>query len=278
MSGRPATLRVAALQLNSASGDVGGNLARAVPFVEAAAAAGAQLVLLPELYSSGFVFDRTLWDAAERLADGATRVWLCALAARLRIHLGTSVLEARGAHFFNTFMLAQPDGTLAGVVRKQTPAALEAFFFAPGTPAGAHAHVIPCPLLGGLRLGVGICYENAMDYLAHGMIEAQADVLLMPHSACRVEGVPAGVVAAYDAVLTAMPQRYALALRIPVVLANKSGPWTSSFLGEDFAFIRRVGVLTCVLLRAARCGVRGGLSGAEQHRGCGRDGAGAAYG
>ena len=239
MSARPATLRVAALQLNSATGEVAGNLSRAVPFVEDAAASGAQLVLLPELYSSGFVFERRLWDAAERLEDGATRTWLCALAARLRLHLGTSVLEARGAHFYNTFMLAQPDGALAGVVRKKTPAALEAFFFAPGEPRGADAHVIACPLLGGLRVAVGICYENAMEYMARYAAQARADLLLMPHSACRVEGVPASVVAAYDDVLAAMPRRYALALGIPVVLANKSGPWTSTFLGA-FALIAAV--------------------------------------
>jgi predicted amidohydrolase len=63
---RPATLRVAALQLNSAPDDVAGNLTRATPHAEAAAAASAQLLLLPELYVSGYAFTRALWRTAER--------------------------------------------------------------------------------------------------------------------------------------------------------------------------------------------------------------------
>lgn len=55
----PRTLRVAALQLNSANFDIQGNLDRALPFVEAAVAgSGAQLVLLPELYSRGYIYER----------------------------------------------------------------------------------------------------------------------------------------------------------------------------------------------------------------------------
>jgi N-carbamoylputrescine amidase len=288
---RPQTLTVAALQLNSANDDVAGNLARAVPHLEAAASAGARLILLPELYSSGYVFERGLWRAAERLADGPTRTWLSAHAARLGAHIGTTILEARalrlcrapaaarrwlgpacpacswrawraaaarsraprrphapqqlptdaparlasqarGQHFFNTFLLAAPDGTLAGVVRKQTPAALEAFLFAPGEPRGPGSHVFACPLLGGLRVAVGICYENHLDYLARYAAAEDADLVLMPHSACRCEGVPAGVVAAYEATLLRLPPRTAAALRVPVVMANKSGPWRSSFLGS----------------------------------------------
>lgn len=101
---RPSTLRVAALQLRSSNDDVLGNLERALPHVEAAAAAGAQLVLLPELFSSGYSFTRALWRVAERL-DGPTRRFASAAAARLRVHIGLSFLEARGAHFCNTFIM-----------------------------------------------------------------------------------------------------------------------------------------------------------------------------
>ena len=101
---RPTSLRVAALQLRSANDDVLGNLERALPHAEAAAAAGAQLLLLPEMYSSGYTFTQDLWRTAERL-DGPTRRFASALAARLRVHVGLSFLEARGEHFCNTFIL-----------------------------------------------------------------------------------------------------------------------------------------------------------------------------
>lgn len=54
----PKTLCVAALQLNSINCDIEGNLARAAPFIEAAAGSGAKLVLLPELHSSGYVAEK----------------------------------------------------------------------------------------------------------------------------------------------------------------------------------------------------------------------------
>ena len=188
-------------------------------------------MLLPELYSSGFAFDSSMWATAERLDDGPTRTWLCAQARRLRLHVGSSFLEAAGAHFFNTFVLAGPDGQVAGVVRKQTPAALEAFFFAPGAPRGAEAHLIVCPALGGLRLLVGICYENALAYLARYAVEARADLLLMPHSCPPIEHVPQPVADAFAATVAALPRRYAQALGIPVVFCNKSGPFSASLLG-----------------------------------------------
>ena len=254
---RPASLCVAALQLNSARDDVAGNLSRALPHVEAAAAAGAHLVLLPELYPSGYVFERALWRTAERLEDGPTRAWCCAHAARLGVHLGTSFVEARasmrargarpqrltqpslrvsqarGQHFLNTFILAAPDGSLAGVVRKQTPAALEAFLFAPGVPRGPGSHVFPCPLLGGLRVGVFICYESHLLYALRYAAAEDADLLLLPHCATQLEGLPAAVCASYDSVLMHLPRRTAAALGVPVVMANKSGPFRSSFLGSE---------------------------------------------
>ena len=55
---------VAACQLRLAVGDTGGNLATAAAAVGSAAAAGAGLVVLPELCDSGYVFT----DAAEARA------------------------------------------------------------------------------------------------------------------------------------------------------------------------------------------------------------------
>lgn len=76
-----------------------------------------------------------------------------------------------------------------GTTRKHIPAALETFFFR-GTdeePSTA-THVIICPKLGGLRVAVSICYEAQLAYMPR--IAADADLLLMPHSAPRMEGVP----------------------------------------------------------------------------------------
>ena len=61
------TVRVAVHQLAPVIGDLDGNRARALAAIDAAADAGAQVVVLPELAASGYVFR----DADE--ARGARR-------------------------------------------------------------------------------------------------------------------------------------------------------------------------------------------------------------
>jgi predicted amidohydrolase len=96
----------------SRNGDPAGNLTRALSFVEEAAGLGAQLILLPELMPTGYLFSDELWDAAEP-TQGLTARWLREQARRLGVHLGTSFLEADGEDFFNTFVLATPEGAEA---------------------------------------------------------------------------------------------------------------------------------------------------------------------
>jgi predicted amidohydrolase len=75
----PAPLVVAGIQCSPAWEDRATNLARLAPRVEAAAAGGAALVVLPEMFASGFSMDTT--KVAEPLG-GPTEAWLRALAER----------------------------------------------------------------------------------------------------------------------------------------------------------------------------------------------------
>lgn len=206
----------------SRNGDVDGNLARAEPHVEEAARRGARLVLLPELLPTGYLLSTEIWRAAEP-ADGSTARWLAAQARRHGVFVGTSFLEADGDDFFNTFVLATPDGREAGRVRKQTPAVFEAFV----TRGDAGAHVVDTTLG---RIVVGICYENQLAYMPRLCAEAGADLVLMPHSAPspeRSNRLLARDVAVYEETLRTIPQWFASGLGVPVVMANKCGPWRS---------------------------------------------------
>ena len=102
------TLRVAAVQVESRNGEGARNLARAAPWVARAAERGAQLVLCPEFLATGYIYDTSIWRAAER-AGGLTERWLGDLARRHAIHVGASYLESDGDDFHNTFALAAPD-------------------------------------------------------------------------------------------------------------------------------------------------------------------------
>lgn len=81
------TIRLAAVQVRSWPGRAAANLEHAVPFVEEVAAESARLVVLPELFSCGYVPNASIWDAAEG-RDGPTARWLAATARQLDIYLG----------------------------------------------------------------------------------------------------------------------------------------------------------------------------------------------
>ena len=117
--------RVAAVQMASQPGDVAGNLGKAEAHIVRAACDEAELVLLPELMASGYQTSPKMWDDAEPIGGPLTR-WLCGTARRHGIHLDTSLIEADGGHFYNTFLLATPSGDLAGLVRKSHAAWVEA--------------------------------------------------------------------------------------------------------------------------------------------------------
>lgn len=235
MSSKGATVRVAAVQMESKNGLVQANLDHATHLVNRAVKRGAKLILLPEFMPCGYVFSTSMWDGAEP-KQGPTVRWLKKTSRILNAWVGTSFLEADGQDFFNTFVLAGPDGREAGRVRKQTPAVFEAFF----TKGAAGLHVIETELG---KVGVGICYENQLAYIPQMMYEASVDLLLMPHSAPTVLRTLLGdrQVKRYEDSLGELALRYARLLGIPVVMTNKCGRWQSPLPGmplhmEDSSF------------------------------------------
>jgi predicted amidohydrolase len=86
---------LAAVQARSRPGEVQANLEHAGALVEQAAAQGARLVALPELFSCGYVPNRAIWDLAEP-ANGRTARWLACTARRLGIYLGDLPLPEVG--------------------------------------------------------------------------------------------------------------------------------------------------------------------------------------
>jgi len=211
-------VRVAAVQMESKNGLVEANLEHATPLVDQAAREGAKLVLLPEFMPTGYIFTTAIWDGAEP-SNGLTVQWLKTNSKRLGIWLGTSFLEAEGEHFFNTFVLATPDGREAGRVRKQTVAAFEAFF----TKDGPGPHVMDTELG---KIGVGICYENQLSYIPQIMHRESADLLLMPHS------YP--IIAQMILSLGELGLWYARLLGIPSIVCNKCGYWQAAYPGLPF--------------------------------------------
>ena len=149
------TVRVAALQTDIVWEDAASTHARLGPQVAAAAGAGARLILLPEMFATGFSM------AADRIAeppDGPSTAFLVEAATRHDAWVGGSIaIRDPGAPAddrpANTFVLAAPDGTTTAY-RKLHP-----FSY-----SGEHEHYragegFTTVDVDGLRTTLFVCYD-----------------------------------------------------------------------------------------------------------------------
>jgi len=147
------TVVVACCQLAPALGRLDANREMAAAAVTSAAAAGAEVVVLPELVSSGYVFESQ--DEARANAEplrGPTVTSWEQLAANLGIVIVGGFCELSGDGVFNTAVLVDPTG-LRSVYRKAHLWDAERLWFTPGDGAPP---VVPTSFG---RIGVMICYD-----------------------------------------------------------------------------------------------------------------------
>lgn len=104
-------LTLAAVQMDATPAPAADRLARAERLVTEAAAAGAQLVVLPELFNLGYAYVEENFRRAEP-ESGPTLAWLKRTATRLNIHLAGSFLLLDQDEIYNALFLCAPDGRL----------------------------------------------------------------------------------------------------------------------------------------------------------------------
>lgn len=167
-------LRVALAQIHCPWADTRGNLERMAGWAERAKDGGAQLVAFPELCVPGICKDERLASVTETL-DGPSVASVQALARRLAIAIGFGFSERAPGKPWNAYAVVEPDGTLAGVYRKNHVPKLEAPFW-----QGHDARPVFRAL--GRAMAVSICWDNQYpDLLAH-YARGGAEVVLMPHA------------------------------------------------------------------------------------------------
>ncbi|WP_293369017.1 carbon-nitrogen hydrolase [Nevskia sp.] len=224
--------------------------------VRAAAAQGAQLVMLQELHTSLYFCQHEstdLFDLAETI-PGPSTTWLGALAKELGIVLVGSLFERRAPGLYhNTAVVLERDGTLAGKYRKMhipdDPGYYEKFYFTPGDLGFE-----PIQTSVG-KLGLLVCWDQWYPEAARLMALAGADLLLYPTA---IGSNPADPVEERerqrDAWVT-IQRAHAIANGLPVIVANRIGfepdPtgqtagakfWGTSFVaGPQGEFLARAG-------------------------------------
>ncbi len=105
----PRKLKIAAIQMDATPAPVTERLARAGDLVAEAASAGAQLVVLPEVFNTGYQYDDANYALAED-DNGPTLAWLHEQATTHGVHLVGSMLYYDVKDIYNTAFLIAPDG------------------------------------------------------------------------------------------------------------------------------------------------------------------------
>ena len=165
------TIQAAAIQFNVKQGDVDANLAYVRQALKRAAANGANLALLPEMWSSGFAY-RNLNELAQRTAGIVEE--LLELSRELKLVICGSMPEPHVSKVFNTVHLID-NGRLAGVYRK-----LHLFSLLGEDKAfdGGDSWLLAETSIG--RIGVIICYDLRFPELSRRLAVEGAQVICVP--------------------------------------------------------------------------------------------------
>jgi predicted amidohydrolase len=176
-------VRVAAVQLEAAVADVAANLEACERLADRAGDAGAECIVLPEFFTTGIGFVPELADAALP-PDGEATELLRSLARRHGALVGGSFLcRDEDGQVRNAFLLATPEGEIAGRHDKDLPTMWENALYLGGDDDG----VIEIPLNGSLlgsaserpRISVGavVCWELMRTQTAR-RLRGRVDLLL----------------------------------------------------------------------------------------------------
>jgi N-carbamoylputrescine amidase len=179
----PAELSMAAVQFEPRVGDKAHNLAEINAGIHEAVRHGAQLVVLPELCNTGYVF-RDVAEAAglaEPVPGGPTTGLLMRLCASLDVHVVCGVAEQSGDALYNSAVLVGPGGVV-GTYRKCHLWDQENRVFQPGDLG---LPVFDTPLG---RIGMLICYDAWFPEAFRSLALRGADIVALPTNWVPIPG------------------------------------------------------------------------------------------
>ncbi len=229
------------LQFDPAFGDVEANVSRVLRIISYKQA---DLVVLPELFSTGYQFisKDEVGDLSEEIPGGFTTKRLVELSKDKKLHIVAGIAEREGNMFFNSAVLTGPEGFI-GFYRKTHLYSEEKLWFSPGdtgfkvwdTPIG--------------KIGIMICFDWFFPESARTLALNGADVIAHP----------ANLVLPYCP--DAMPIR-CIENRVFAVTANRTG-FEERGGKERLEFIGTSGIVSPggeVLYRAGRDSEEFGLA------------------
>ena len=177
---------VACIQMNPVIGDKPTNVSRSADLIRSAAERGVDLVVLPELANTGYVFrDRQeALDLAEKVPGGETTAVWSELASRHQTTIVAGIAERDGDNLFNSAVMVGPKGYI-GRFRKVHLWGDEKKIFEPGD-LGFPVYQAPFG-----RVAIAICYDVWFPETFRAAAVQQADILCVPTNWVPMPGQPA---------------------------------------------------------------------------------------
>jgi len=165
-------MRVAVIQMDIQLGDPAANRARVAQRVREAAQ-GADLVVLPELWTTGYVLPDLAGNLADRNGE-PTGSFLSNLARDCGVFLYGSAADQRGEKVYNHGTVYGPDGTLVAAYDKVhlVPMMKEDRYLTPGDR-------LTLADLKGIKAGLAICYDVRFPELFRTLTLAGAQLFLV---------------------------------------------------------------------------------------------------
>jgi len=172
--------KVAAIQMKMC-GDVNKNIEHAAESVKKAAAQGAKIILLPELFERPYFCQERRYEYyayATETQDNPAVKRFSLLAEELGVVIPVSFYEKDGNVMYNSVAMIDADGLVLGVYRKthipDDHFYQEKFYFSPGNTG----FKVWNTMYG--RVGVGICWDQWFPETARCMALEGAQILLYP--------------------------------------------------------------------------------------------------
>ena len=213
------------------------NLATAERLIRSAAAQGANIILIQELFETHyFCKDHSPenFSIARTMEESPAVSRFQALAKELNVVLPASVYEKAGNAFYNSVAVIDADGSVLGTYRKahipESPGYHEKFYFSPGDTG----FKVWRTRFG--TIGVGICWDQWFPESARAMALLGAELLFYP-TAIGAEPQDLSI-DSRDHWQRAM-QGHAASNLMPVIASNRIGTesgerWTVTYYGSSF--------------------------------------------
>lgn len=187
-------VRIAAAQATPHFLDRDATIEKACALIAQAGAEGAKLIVFPESFVPGYpdwvwivpagrggvmskLHGRLLANAVTVPGDATARIAAAARRAKTLVAIGVTERndEASGATMYNTLLVFDENGEIAGRHRKLVPTGGERLVWAQGDASGLRVHETSIGRIGGL-----ICWENYMPLARYALYAAGVQIYVAP--------------------------------------------------------------------------------------------------